>query len=217
MDEYRILGVIPARGGSRGIPRKNLRMLLGKPLINARLPHTRICSTDSREIADCVSSTGIDVPWLRPAHLAMDGSRTVQVLEHALRSLRDSGLVYTHVALVQPTSPTVLAEDIDAAIRLAVDNDVDTVISGFHSTHAHPSLMYSLGENHQVEWLLPDHERQARRQELSRMFIRTGLVYVVRADLVLERRSLYGERILALEIPESRSITIDDEHDFHIA
>lgn len=225
MNELKVLGIIPARAGSKGIPHKNIRVLKGKPLIHwaanalmkTKMVHTRICSTDSVEIADCVKQTGIEVPWLRPAELAEDSSSTVDVLVHALRRYQEQHNNFTHIALVQPTSPTVLPDDIDAAIQLAIEKSADTVITGFHSHHVHPSLMYALGNDKQVTWLLPDNQRKSRRQEFSTVFIRTGLVYVVRADLVLERHSIYGERIFSLEIPESRSITIDEERDFRFA
>jgi len=225
MVDFRVLGIVPARAGSKGVPHKNTRILRGKPLIhwaanalmNAEMPDMRICSTDCLKIADCVTETGIEIPWLRPADLATDSSSTVDVLVHALRWYQEQDVTFTHIVLVQPTSPTVLAEDIDAAIRIAVKENADTVISGYQTFHAHPSLMYSLNNDQQVSWLLPDHERKSCRQDLSTVFIRTGLVYVARADLILDQHSIYGKRIFSLEIPEHRSICIDTEDDFLLA
>ncbi len=225
MDEINILGIIPARAGSKGIPGKNTRTLKDKPLIHwaanalmqTRLTDTRICSTDSTEIAECVKQTGIEIPWLRPAELATDRSSTTEVIVHALKQYQQQDIHFSHIALVQPTSPTVLAKDIDAAIQLAMDKNADTVISGFHSHHVHPSLMYSLNEEQQVTWLLPEQERTSRRQEFSSIFVRTGLVYVARSDLILEQGTIYGDSIFSLNIPEQRSITIDTEHDFQLA
>lgn len=225
MVDFRVLGIVPARAGSKGVPHKNTRILRGKPLIhwaatalmNANIPDLRICSTDCPKIADCVTETGIEVPWLRPAELATDSSSTIDVLEHALRWYQEQDVAFTHIVLVQPTSPTVLADDIDAAIRIAIKENADTVISGYQTFHAHPSLMYSLDNDQQVAWLLPEHERKSRRQELSSVFIRTGLVYVARADLILNQHSIYGESIFSLEIPEHRSICIDTEDDLLLA
>lgn len=225
MAELSVLGIIPARAGSKGIPHKNTRQLRGKPLIHwaanalmkAKRVNTRMCSTDGEEIADCVKQVGFEVPWLRPAELATDTSSTVDVIAHALRRYQEQQIHFTHVALVQATSPTVLADDIDAAIELAIEKNADTIISGFYSHHSHPSLMYTTDSDQQVHWLLPESERKSRRQDFSTVYIRTGLVYVARADIVLEKHSLYGERIFALEIPESRSITIDEERDFKLA
>ncbi len=222
MGEIRILGIVPARAGSKGVPNKNIRPLHGRPLLhwaaeallNAQGPDTCLCSTDSEIIADCARDIGLEVPWLRPAELAADESSTVSVIEHALTSYQQQGEHFSHVVLIQPTSPTVLSKDIERAIQLAIDEKADTVITGFHSTHVHPSLMYSINSAQQVEWLLPASERKSRRQEFSRIFIRTGLVYVARTQLILEHHSLYGERIVSLEIPERRSLTIDTEEDF---
>ncbi len=222
MDDIRILGIVPARAGSKGVPHKNTRPLKGRPLLawaaeallEAQLPDTCMCSTDSEIIAACARDAGLQVPWLRPAELAGDTSSTVSVLEHALKTYQQQGQQFSHVVLIQPTSPSVLADDIDRALRLAIEQNADTVISGFRTTHAHPSLMYQLQDNAEVTWLWPAEERKSRRQEFSTVFIRTGLVYVARADTILKQHTIYGERILSLEIPEYRSLTIDTEDDF---
>lgn len=226
MNTTRILGLLPARGGSKGIPGKNLRLLLGKPLIswaatalkNSQIPVRKICSTDDIEIAKVAEACGLETPWLRPTELASDTALVVDVIAHALRSLDANGdKPYTHVALVQATSPTVTADDIDAAIKLAIDGNADTVITGYSAGQRHPSTMYSIGKDGQVQWLLDESQRMDRRQDLSSIFIRTGLVYAIRTELVLEKRTIYGDRILSLTLPEEQSITIDEEPDFRLA
>lgn len=226
MSAPRILGLLPARGGSKGIPGKNLRPLLGQPLIAwsaaalaaARSPVRRVCSTDAPNIAAVANAAGLEVPWLRPAELAGDTTLVVEVIAHALRTLVNGGdAPYTHVALVQATSPTVTAEDIDAAVELAVSGNADTVICGFPAGQRHPSTMFSLDPVGTVHWLLDDQQRMARRQDLPPLYIRTGLVYVMRAELVMEQGTIYGQRILAHTVPEERSLTIDDERDFRLA
>jgi len=226
MSAPRVLGLLPARGGSKGIPGKNLRPLLGRPLIDwaasalasARTPIRRICSTDDPEIGAAAVRAGLEVPWLRPDELSSDTSLVVDVIAHALRTLgADGDRPYTHVVLVQATSPTVTPADIDAAVELAVKGDADTVITGFPAGQRHPSTMFSLNRDGVVSWLLDDRQRMARRQDLPPIFIRTGLVYVMRTELVIERRTIYGDRVLALTVPEDRSLTIDDERDFRLA
>jgi CMP-N-acetylneuraminic acid synthetase len=118
---------------------------------------------------------------------------------------------------VQATSPTVTAEDIDAAVKLAISGRADTVICGFPAGQRHPATIFSIDSSGAVHWLLDHQQRMARRQDLPQIYIRTGLVYVMRAELVLEQRTIYGRRILALTIPEERSLTIDDERDFRLA
>jgi CMP-N,N'-diacetyllegionaminic acid synthase len=226
MAESRVLGILPARGGSKGIPGKNLKPLSGKPLIawaatalsNAAEVEQKICSTDDSHIAQVAQAYGLRVPWLRPPELALDDTLVVDVIEHALRSiLAEQGICYSHIALIQATSPTVTATDIDAAIRLAIETDADTVITGFHAGQRHPATMYTMEEDGSVQWLLEQRQRMARRQDLPPIFVRTGLVYVIKAEIILERHSIYGDRIMSLIIPEERAITIDEESDFRLA
>lgn len=217
---------MPARGGSKGIPGKNIKPLLGKPLISwaatalsgATGVDRKICSTDDSHIAEVAESYGLEVPWLRPPELALDNTLVVDVITHALHALlTESRGSYTHVALIQATSPTVTSQDIDAAIRLALEKDADTVITGFHAGQRHPATMYTIAEDGSVRWLLDQSQRMARRQDLPPVFVRTGLVYVMKAEVVLERRSIYGDRIVSLIVPEERAITIDEESDFRLA
>lgn len=226
MGQPRVLGLLPARGGSKGIPGKNIKPLLGKPLIawaaaalaNAVEVEQKICSTDDSRIADVAVTYGLEVPWLRPAELARDDTLVVDVIAHALNAmLADSGIAYSHVALIQATSPTVTAQDIDSAICLALEKDADTVITGFHAGQRHPATMYTVAEDGSVHWLLEQRQRMARRQDLPPIFVRTGLVYVMKADVVLNRRSIYGDRVVSLVVPEERAITIDEESDFRLA
>jgi len=226
MSQARVLGLLPARGGSKGIPGKNLRSLAGRPLIAwaaealamSELPIRMICSTDDEKIAEAASKSGLEVPWLRPGYLSEDTSLVVDVIEHVLRTVESEGDGgYTHVALVQATSPTVLSEDIDAAIRLAIEGNADTVITGFPAGQRHPSTMYSLKSESEVSWLLDEKQRMSRRQDLPDIYVRTGLVYVIRTDLIIEKKTIYGDRVLALTIPEERSLTIDEEQDFRLA
>lgn len=222
----RVLGLLPARGGSKSIPGKNLRNLLGKPLIawsaqalqESSLPARKICSTDSKEIAEVAVRCGLEVPWMRPAHLGEDNTLVVDVIAHTLEMLeREHNEQYTHVALVQATSPAVTAKDIDDAIRMAINGGADTVITGFFAGQRHPVTMYTIDENGEVHWLLTANQRMMRRQDMPPVFIRTGVVYVMRSDLVRNERTLYGKRILALTVPEERSVTIDEELDFKLA
>jgi CMP-N,N'-diacetyllegionaminic acid synthase len=222
----RVLGILPARGGSKGIPGKNLRPLLGKPLIawaaealaNSKMVERAICCTDDNDIAKVAQLYGLEVPWLRPRNLALDESLVAEVVEHALTVFhKKHGISFTHIVLVQATSPTVFSEDIDLAINLALEKNADTVISGFHVGQYHPSAMYKCNIDGSIKWLLDESNRMARRQDLEPIFLRTGLVYVIKANLILEKKTIYGERIFSIQIPKERSITIDEENDFKIA
>jgi CMP-N-acetylneuraminic acid synthetase len=221
----KVLGILPARGGSKGIVGKNLLQLAGKPLLawageallNAKSLSKCICSTDSEEIAICAKQLGLEVPFIRPQNLSDDTAKIVDVILHALNFFSDVGFNFSHVALVQATSPTIRSEDIDAAVKIAIREDADTVFSGFKATSSHPSLMYSIEENDQVSWLLKEGSHEKRRQEFQDIYIRSGLIYVIKADVIFQKNSIYGDKMCSYEIQENRAITIDEEQDLEWA
>jgi CMP-N-acetylneuraminic acid synthetase len=217
-----ILGVLPARGGSEGIPGKNIRLLCGRPLLSwaaHALTHApsvarAICSTDDDDIADAALACGLEVPFRRPAELANNTAPVVDVIRHAVDRLDDPIRPYTHVALVQATTPTVTELDIEAAIDIIRNRDADTVISGFPAGIHHPAMMYTLNKEGTVSWLFEKYKNLYRRQDFPPVLVRTGLVYIASVSVIRERGSLYGDHIHALIIDEQRAITIDEEHDF---
>lgn len=222
MKHCHVLGILPARGGSKGIPGKNLRHLCGRPLIGwaaeaiVKAPSVSrsICSTDDDEIAIVATQYGLDIPFIRPSYLAGDTTPVVDVVLHALDQLDSPSDPYTHVVLVQATTPTVTVNDVEAAIQLARHENADSVISGFQAGMHHPALMFALDEQGCVKWLLEGGGHSRRRQDLPSVFIRTGLLYLTSVTVLRSRRSLYGERIFALVVDERRAITIDEENDF---
>ncbi|MCI0730285.1 MAG: acylneuraminate cytidylyltransferase family protein, partial [Chloroflexi bacterium] len=133
----RVLGLIPARGGSKGVPRKNIRLLCGKPLLQytaesalaARRLSRVILSTEDEEIAEVGRRCGLDVPFLRPAELAQDDTAALPVVQHALRWLEAQGEWFDAICFLQPTCPLRRAEDIDACITLLEERNADTVVS----------------------------------------------------------------------------------------
>ena len=225
-DAIHVLGLLPARGGSKGIKGKNLRPLLGKPLlswaarslVNANGIAQKICCTDDINIAEQARYCGLEVPWLRSSFLAKDETLVVEVVLHALQRLSEiKREKYTHVVLVQATSPTVTSEDIETALSIAVNNNADTVISGYDVGEKHPARMFKIDKSNSVEWIWGVDGVMVRRQALSPIYIRTGLVYVFKAEIVLSRRSLYGDKVMAYIVPEDRAVNIDTEKDFDIA
>ena len=147
MNHNRVLALLPARGGSKGISGPNTRLLAGKPLNSlatsvlskASIPSGKIISTVDSVIADVAKKSGLEIPWLRPEELATDTGLVVDVIGHASLQLKtDYDESFSHAALVQATIPTVLAEDIDAAIRLVVDGDPNPLITGFPAGSAPP-------------------------------------------------------------------------------
>lgn len=222
----RFLGLIPARGGSKGVPRKNIRLLGGKPLLaytaqaalEARSLTRVILTTEDEEIAEVGRQCGLDVPFLRPAELATDTAPTLLVVRHALDALDAAGDCYDAVCLLQPTNPLRRAEDIDACIRLLEKSSADSVVSVLPVPDEYnPHWVY--WKNSSGEMILSDGESQpiSRRQDLPAAFHRDGSVYVTRCETIIKRESLYGDKILGYEMNAANSVNIDTEDDWRKA
>ena len=219
-----VLGVIPARGGSKGIPSKNLASLGGRPLLaytadaaKASRTLTRtIVSTDDVAIADCARSLGLEVPFLRPASLATDDVPMLPVVQHAIGTMRECGCAADIVVLLQPTSPCRRAEHIDAAVEALQRTRADSVVSVVEVPHQfNPTSVMRLDEG----LLRPFVESGGvtRRQDKPRVFARNGpAVLAVRARII-EEGSLYGEKTSPLIMTPEESIDIDTPWDLQIA
>jgi D-3-phosphoglycerate dehydrogenase / 2-oxoglutarate reductase len=222
----RVLGVVTARGGSKGVPRKNLAPLLGKPLLaytaEAALKAERltrvILSTDDDEIARTGIQYGLEVPFRRPPELAEDTTPSVPVLQHALREAEREDAPYDAVFTLQPTNPLRTAEDIDGAIELLERSGADSVISYTDAGERHPARMKCVEEDGTV--VDPPFAEQFEgqpRQTLPRLFLREGSVYVTRRSVLVDQNSLRGVRSLAWIIPEERARNIDTAFDLFVA
>ncbi len=221
----RTVGIIPARGGSKGIPRKNLRLLAGKPLIAhtieaAQASHLSVLavSTDDAEIAAAGQAHGCRVIQ-RPEALAADDAAMTPVVIHALRALINAGEQFDYVMLLQPTAPLRTSADIDAALALLIESGADTVVSVTPVPgHCHPDWQFVIeGDRLRLYNGEPWENLIPRRQLLSPSYTRNGAVYACRASVLLEQGSLYGADVRAYVMPESRSVNIDSELDLALA
>lgn len=219
----RVLGLITARGGSKGVPRKNVRLLNGKPLLEytaesaseARSLCRVVISTDDEEIADVARRCGVDVPFMRPSELALDTSPTFPVLEHALVTLREQGEEYDAVCLLQPTNPLRRSSDIDACVEILFRTGADSVVSILPVPHEYnPKWVYWQRNDGDLKISTGDTEPISRRQDLPPAFHRDGSVYVTRSKTILTGKSLYGERVRGYEIDPRFSVNIDTEEDW---
>lgn len=182
--------IIPARGGSKGIPDKNLRLLDNLPLVawpvratlGARSISATFCSTDSPAIAAAARAAGAKCDRLRPPELSDDSTLVIDVLRHELNWLRRLGESPTHLCLVQATSPFVTSGHIDQAIALAQSNDFDVVCTGRPVGPDHPDVMFDLERNYRVRWATSGRRRSRRRQDGIQFYVRSGLVYVFKTD-----------------------------------
>ena len=213
------LALIPARGGSKGIPRKNINMIAGKPLIawtiEAALASTLldgvVVSTDNAEIAEVALRYGAQVPFLRPAELARDETPGVEPVLHALQQLPD----YDAVLLLQPTSPLRSSADIDACLALAREREAVSVAS-VSEPDAHPDWMYRMTATQQLEKLLTS-KSHTRRQDLPTVLTLNGALYFANADWLRRSRTLLAEETLAYVMPADRSVDIDTPLDWKFA
>jgi CMP-N-acetylneuraminic acid synthetase len=214
-----ILGLIPARGGSKGIPRKNLVRLAGKPLLAytceaaraSRLLSRAVVSTDSTEIADMALEYGVEAPFIRPAELARDETPMLNVILHALDELGEPDAI----VLLQPTSPLRRAEHVDGAIGVWLETGADSVVSVVLVPHAFtPGSLLSLGGDGR---LAPLGGAAPRRQDKPRLYARNGPAVLVVKPSVLRAGSLYGRDSRAFLMNREDSLDIDGPFDLELA
>ncbi len=215
--DCRILAVVPARGGSKGIPNKNLISLGGRPLLSWTLDAARsaasidriILSSDSEEICQQGRELGFEVPFVRPASLARDNTPGIAPVLHALDTVEDS---FHYVALLQPTSPLRLAEDIDAAVSLCRDGGAPACVS-VTLCEPSPHWSFSVDSNGRLRRLLGDSGLPPRRQDLPPTYSLNGAVYVADVSWLRSAGGFLGPETVAHVMPRARSIDLDDELD----
>lgn len=219
-----VLALIPARGGSKSIPGKNIVLLEGLPLIaysilaaeQSETVSRIVVSTDDLEIAEVGRRFGAEVPFMRPASLAGDATPSIAVVRHALDILKkEEGYQPDVLVLLQPTSPLRSSEDIDAAVEKLLDSGCDSVVS-VTAAGQHPYWMYTL----QGDRLLPLNDEGIgvmRRQDLPDVYCLNGAVYATRPGVIYEHDSLKGPDTRALVMPADRSVDIDEPLDLLVA
>jgi len=222
-----LLCVIPARGGSKGLPGKNIRLLAGIPLIAHSIRCAKMCpqvariivSTDSEEIAAVARADSAEVPFMRPKELAQDRTPMLPVLQHALRAVEDSEKrAYAALLLLDPTSPGRLPGDVAKAIQLLeADPGADGVV-GVSQPEFNPYWHCMVEKNGYMSPLIPGADRFVRRQDVPSVFRINASLYLWRRDFLLSLEgSWMNGRNLMLEIPEARAIHIDDLGEFERA
>ena len=222
----RVLGLIPARGGSKGVPRKNIRLLCGKPLLQytaeaalaaRRLSHV-ILSTEDNEIAEVGRRCGLGVPYLRPAELAQDDTPTLPVVQHAMRWMETHGEHFDAVCLLQPTNPLRRPQDIDACIERLEQSDADAIVTILPvPAEYNPHWVYFQDEGGLLRLSTGEVSPISRRQSLPPAFHREGSVYVTRRDVVMEQHNLYGSSVIGHLLDSEYCANIDSLEDWERA
>lgn len=219
----RTLAVIPARGGSRGVPRKNIKLLCGHPLIyytikaahESSLVDATIVSTDDIEIAKVAESLGADVPFLRPPEFATDTARDIDYLQHALSWVeKNRGWDPEYILFLLPTTPSRTCNDVDMALSVLFETKADSVRTMVEPAHFNPYKMWVddvLGNG--VKPLFPEGALTVPRQELSRFYMPVAVAYATRASLIRGGK-VWGNDVRRVPFPLERFVDIDTPADW---
>lgn len=220
-----MLAIIPARGGSKGLPRKNIKMLGNKPLIfwtieaalKAKSISKVILSTEDKEIADVCSQTDIEIPFMRPNSLAGDNSSAIDVYIYTINKLKKENIYnQDEYVVLLPTVPFVSAKDIDNAINLFKKNDADSVISTTKLDFP-KEWIFDIENDSKLIGKVNYDISSKNRQDYKYSFIPNGGIYVLKHSLVSKERTYYFKKTLSYEMPQERSVDIDTEFNFKFA
>lgn len=220
----KIIGIIPARGGSKRLPKKNILGFCGKPMIawtiieakKSRYLDDVVVSTNDKVISEISKRYGASVPFARPKRLASDKANTADVLIHAINRLHAEGRSYDIVVLLQPTSPLRKTVDIDEAIELLFKKRASAIVSVCRAEQ-HPFWMGELKKNGSMNGFFTHKEHDKRSQDLPAFYRLNGAVYVIYSKILKRNMSFYGDRTFAYVMPEDRSADIDNDLDLRYA
>jgi len=226
MKTIQVLGIIPARAGSKGIKNKNITPLRKKPLLAYSIESAResklltdcIISTDSQHIANIAEQYKAKVPFLRPKNLAQDNTRTEPVLRHALIEYEKiSNQYYDYIMLLQPTVPFRRGKDIDGAIQLMLKNPKkNSLVSCFDGQCVHPQVMYK-EQNGAIVPFVPGKKEYAGREKFEKVYVRNGSIYLTKRKQLLNNKNMIGKNPLIMEMPLWGSVNIDSPEDLKLA
>lgn len=218
------IAIIPARGGSKGVPKKNIKLLNEKPLIaytieaakQAKLFERVVVSTDSEEIAEVSKQYGAEVPFLRPAELSGDNVSSDDVILHALQFFEDKGKKYDFVCKLQPTSPLRTSEHIKEAYHYFYNNHYNYVVSVCECEHS-PRWSGELDEDNGMEHFMAEEYKRAVRQQIAKYYRLNGAIYIGKTQQYRQDKSFLGRGCHAYIMSQEDSVDIDSMLDFKIA
>jgi CMP-N,N'-diacetyllegionaminic acid synthase len=222
----RILGLIPARRGSKGIPGKNVKLLSNKPLIQyttevalkSKFLERVIVSSDDDEIIFLSKELGVEVPFKRPSNLANDSSPTLPVILDALKYFESKGEFFDAVCLLQVTSPFRTVDFLDNALKKFMSSNSDSLISVQEVPHEYnPHWTFELNESNYLNISTGEEKIIPRRQELPKAFHRDGSIYITKVSVLKEENSLFGSKISHIVSPKELYVNIDTIEDWNKA
>lgn len=215
------IAIIPARGGSKGLPGKNIKNLCGKPLIawsiekalKSKYLDEVMVTTDDKEIADIAKKHGANVPFIRPAELATDTATTFEAIEHTINFYEENlNKEFDYVVLLEPTSPLREDDEIDNMIEQMLNSDKEGIVS-IGEVHEHPSIMMKT-TNGQLEKFCKELELKYRRQDNEKAYFPYGVAYIGKIEKVLNKKTFYFENVDFFIIKRYQCYEIDDIYDF---
>jgi CMP-N,N'-diacetyllegionaminic acid synthase len=219
----KILGLIPARGGSKGIPGKNIKALGGKPLLaytfdsaqESKLLSRVVLSSDDSDIIAVANQIGLEVPFTRPENLANDQSPTLPVIAHALRFFEEKGEKFDAVCLLQTTYPFRRKGLIDDAIKEFIRTNAEALVSVLPVPHEfNPHWVFEPGQNGFLEIATGEKQIIPRRQDLPTSFFRDGAIYITKSEVILSKNSILSEKLAYIVGDESRYVNLDTFDDW---
>ncbi|KYH35144.1 CMP-N,N'-diacetyllegionaminic acid synthase [Clostridium tepidiprofundi DSM 19306] len=219
----RIIAIIPARGGSKGIPNKNIIDLCGKPLIAYSVEEAKkskyidrvIVSTDSLKIKEVSLNYGAEVPFIRSEELSSDSAKSIDVVIDCLQRLEDTYDLYDYVVLLQPTSPLRMCEDIDSAIERIVEFKSKSLVS-MCEAYQNPILMRTIEKDRMFK-IVDCNKSNLRRQELPKFYIFNGAIYISSVEMIYSERAFVNDDTIPFIMDKERSIDIDEPKDIVLA
>ena len=219
IENNKVIGIIPARGGSKGLPKKNILNFCGKPLIGWTIEEAcksayidrLIVSTDNTTIGEISKAYGCDVPFIRPKNISNDKATTDDVVMHALKTINES---FEIVIILQPTSPLRTNKDIDSALVKLVKSNATSLVSMFLSDKPY-EWFHRINSKGFIRSI--NDSKINNRQVAKNAYLPNGAIYISKVNTYREKRTFYHRNSIAYIMPKSRSIDIDDKLDFKIA
>ncbi|MHA1572214.1 MAG: acylneuraminate cytidylyltransferase family protein [Alphaproteobacteria bacterium] len=218
---HSVVALVTARGGSKGVRRKNLREIAGRSLLARAIEAAQgaetvdrvVLSSEDPEIIAAAIASGCDAPFVRPACLASDEATTMDVVRHALKALPES---YDYLVVLQPTSPLRIAADIDGAVDLCFSAGAPACVSVSEPDHP-PHWAFTRDDKGRLSPLIADGPLYSRRQDLPPTLMLNGAVYVALCDWIIEQSEFTGEETVGYVMPKERAVDVDDELDLVVA
>ena len=223
----RVFYLITARGGSKGVPRKNIREINGLPLIAYKIIAAQKCkyegriivSTDDKEIADIAKKYGAEVPFMRPDYLASDTASSMDVVSHAVEWLNNNDSEkYDYICLLEPSSPFTKASDLNNALDLITENNADVVL-GMKEVEVAKCFIWPLDDNGKLSYFYNAIKNLSgmRRQDQKTEYTMNGCLYIAKTDYFLEHKLFHAENSLPYLMPVEQSVEIDSMNDYYYA